>query len=94
MSVIEGYTFAVDMQDRGVVASLRQMRSAASAMKAEMRAGFETIRQGEGSISAYNFKIEQSERQIENYKNIQKELRVRARPVLNWRMDFRDSSIP
>lgn len=75
MSVIEGYTFAVDMQDRGVVASLRQMRSAASAMKAEMRAGFETIRQGEGSISAYNFKIEQSERQIENYKNIQKELR-------------------
>lgn len=75
MAVIEGYTFAVDMQDRGVVASLRQMRSAASAMKAEMRAGFETIRQGEGSISAYNFKIEQSERQIENYKNIQKELR-------------------
>ena len=75
MAVIEGYTFAVDMQDRGVVASLRQMRSAASAMKAEMRAGFETIRQGEGSISAYNFKIEQSERQIENYKNMQKELR-------------------
>ena len=35
MAVIEGYTFAVDMQDRGVVASLRQMRSAASAMKAE-----------------------------------------------------------
>ncbi|WP_132139874.1 phage tail tape measure protein [Limosilactobacillus reuteri] len=75
MAVIEGYTFAVDMQDRGVVASLRQMRSAASAMKAEMRAGVETIRQGEGSISAYNFKIEQSERQIENYKNMQKELR-------------------
>lgn len=75
MAVIEGYTFAVDMQDRGVVASLRQMRSAASAMKAEMRAGFEAIRQGEGSISAYNFKIEQSERQIENYKNMQKELR-------------------
>lgn len=68
MAVIEGYTFAVDMQDRGVVASLRQMRSAANAMKAEMRAGFETIRQGEGSISAYNFKIEQSERQIEIIK--------------------------
>lgn len=75
MAVIEGYTFAVDMQDRGVVATLRQMRSAASAMKAEMRTGFETIRQGEGSISAYNFKIQQAQRQIENYKNMQIELR-------------------
>ena len=75
MAVIEGYTFAVDMQDRGVVTTLRQMRAAASAMKAEMRTGFETIRQGEGSISAYNFKIQQSQRQIENYKNMQIELR-------------------
>lgn len=75
MAVIDGYTFAVDMQDRGVVTTLRQMKAAASAMKAEMRTGFETIRQGEGSISAYNFKIEQSKRQIENYKNMQKELR-------------------
>lgn len=75
MAVIEGYTFAVDMQDRGVVTTLRQMRAAASAMKSEMRTGFETIRQGEGDLSAYNFKIQQSERQIENYKNMQVELR-------------------
>lgn len=75
MAVIEGYTFAVDMQDRGVVASLRQMRSAASAMKAEMRAGFETIQHGEGSLSAYNYRLEQSHRMIENYKNMQASLR-------------------
>lgn len=75
MAVIEGYTFAVDMQDRGVVTTLRQMKTAASAMKAEMRAGFETIQHGEGSLSAYNNRLEQSQRLIDNYKNMQASLR-------------------
>lgn len=75
MAVIEGYTFAVDMQDRGVVTTLRQMKTAASAMKAEMRASFETIQHGEGSLSAYNNRLEQSQRLIDNYKNMQASLR-------------------
>lgn len=75
MAVIEGYTFAVDMQDRGVVSTLRQMKTAASAMKAEMRSGFETIQRGGGSLSAYNYKLEQSSRMIKNYQNMQAELR-------------------
>lgn len=75
MSVIDGYTFAVDMKDRGVVATLRQMKSAAGAMKTAMRSSFETIRQGTGEFSAYDFQIQQSARLIENYRNIQEELR-------------------
>ena len=76
MSVIDGYTFAVNMEDRGVVTTLRQMKTAASAMKAEMRSSFETIRQGSGEFSALDFQIQQSSRMIENYRNIQKELRA------------------
>ena len=81
MAVIEGYTFAVDMQDRGVVPTLRQMKSAASAMKAEMRAGFETIQRGEGTVSAYNYKIQESQRLIETYKRMQQELRSELKEV-------------
>lgn len=70
MTAIDGYTFSVDMQDRGVTATLRQMKAEASAMKSAMRSGFETIQQGEGVMSAYNFKITESKRQIENYTQI------------------------
>lgn len=85
MAVIEGYTFAVDMQDRGVVPTLRQMKSAASAMKAEMRAGFETIQRGEGTVSAYNYKIQESQRLIETYKRMQQELRSELKEVTTAR---------
>lgn len=81
MAVVEGYTFAVDMRDRGVVATLRQMRSAASAMKSEMRAGFETIQRGEGTLSAYDFKLQESQRLIDNYKNMQRQLREELRTL-------------
>lgn len=81
MAVVEGYTFAVDMQDRGVVTTLRQMRSAASAMKSEMRAGFETIQRGEGTLSAYDFKLQESQRLIDNYKNMQRQLREELRTL-------------
>ena len=81
MSVVDGYTFAVNMQDRGVVPTLRQMKSAASAMKAEMRSSIETIRQGSGEFSALDFQIQQSARMIENYKNIQEELRKELESV-------------
>lgn len=57
MPVVEGYTFAVDMQDRGVKTTLRQIKADASAMKAAMRSSFETIRQGEGAFAAYDNRI-------------------------------------
>ena len=34
MAAIDGYTFAIDMTDRGVTATLRQVKAEASAMKA------------------------------------------------------------
>uniref|UniRef100_UPI0039B632D6 hypothetical protein n=1 Tax=Vibrio vulnificus TaxID=672 RepID=UPI0039B632D6 len=77
MTAIDGYTFSVDMQDRGVTATLRQMKAEASAMKSAMRSGFETIQQGEGVMSAYNFKITESRRQIENYAQIVDTLKKR-----------------
>lgn len=77
MTAIDGYTFSVDMQDRGVTATLRQMKAEASAMKSAMRSGFETIQQGEGVMSAYNFKITESKRQIENYTQIIETLKKR-----------------
>lgn len=75
MTVVEGYTFAIDMQDRGVVTTLRQVKADANAMKSVMRSTFETIRQGEGEFAAYNYKVEQSKRQIEAYNEIQSKLR-------------------
>lgn len=81
MAVIDGYTFAVNMTDRGVVPTLRQMQAAASAMKSEMRASFETIQRSEGSLSAYNFKLQESDRMIENYTNMQAKLRKELEDV-------------
>lgn len=75
MATIDGYTFSVDMVDRGVVTTLRQMKAEASAMKASMRSGFETIREGDGTLSAYNFKIQESTRQIENYDQMIQKLK-------------------
>lgn len=68
MAVIEGYTFAIDMQDRGVSATLRQVKAEAKAMKAAMRSGFETIQSGEGTLAAYNYKLIESQRQIDTYR--------------------------
>lgn len=68
MAVIEGYTFAIDMQDRGVSATLRQVKAEAKAMKAAMRSGFETIQSGEGTLAAYNYKLVESQRQIDTYR--------------------------
>lgn len=79
MPVVEGYTFAVDMVDRGVTTTLRQLKADASAMKSAMRSGFETIRAGEGDLSAYNFKIEQSQRLISTYRAEQEKLRESLR---------------
>lgn len=87
MAVIDGYTFAIDMTDRGVTATLRQVKAEASAMKAAMRSGFETIRQGEGTLAAYNYKIGESNRQIENYRLAIEKLAEANRKINESRKD-------
>lgn len=75
MPVVSGYTFVVDMQDRGVAPTLRQIKADAKAMKAVMRSTFETVKQGEGEFSAFNYRIEQSQRLIDTYRLEQEKLR-------------------
>ncbi len=87
MPVVEGYTFAVDMQDRGVKTTLRQIKADASAMKAAMRSSFETIRQGEGAFAAYDNRIKDSERLIKTYTKAQDELRERLKTLAKERQN-------
>ena len=37
MPTISGYKFVIDLEDRGVTMSLRNMKAAAQALKAEMK---------------------------------------------------------
>ena len=87
MPVVEGYTFAVDMQDRGVKTTLRQIKADASAMKAAMRSSFETIRQGEGAFAAYDNRIKDSERLIKAYAKAQDELREKLKTIAKERQN-------
>lgn len=87
MPVVEGYTFAVDMQDRGVKTTLRQIKADASAMKAAMRSSFETIRQGEGAFAAYDNRIKDSERLIKTYAKAQDELREKLKTIAKERQN-------
>ena len=68
MPVIDGYTFVMDLQDRGVMRGLKGMKDAMRILKTEMRAGFSEFKAGEGTLSAYNYKVTQSANIIKEYE--------------------------
>lgn len=70
MPTISGYKFVIDLEDRGVTMSLRNMKSAAQALKAEMRANFSILQSGEGSFAAYSQKVTDASHAIEQYGKV------------------------
>ena len=70
MSTISGYKFVIDLEDRGVTMSLRNMKAAAQALKAEMRANFSILQSGEGSFAAYSHKVTDATHAIEQYGKV------------------------
>ena len=75
MPVIEGYNFTVDMQDRGMVKTLRTIKSEAQALKNVMRANFTELRNSEGSLAAYQSRLEYAQASIQKYDEAIKKLR-------------------
>ena len=75
MPVIEGYNFTVDMQDRGMVKTLRTIKSEAQALKNVMRANFTELRNSEGSLAAYSSRLENAQASIQKYDEAIKKLR-------------------
>lgn len=75
MPVIEGYNFTVDMQDRGMVKTLRTIKSEAQALKNVMRANFTELRNSEGSLAAYSTRLENAQASIQKYDEAIKKLR-------------------
>ena len=68
MSTIEGYTFAIDMEDRGVTQGFQRIKNEARTMKNVMRATFDELKLGEGTFSSLNYKIQETDRVIESYR--------------------------
>lgn len=67
MPEIDGYTFVVDMKDRGVRATLKTITAEARAMKMAMKSNFETLMQGGNTLQAYDGKMRDSQRVINTY---------------------------
>lgn len=68
MAEIEGYTFAIDMEDRGVARGFQHIKQEATTMKNVMRNTFNELKAGEGTFSSLNYKIQETDRVIDAYK--------------------------
>ncbi|MEY8441796.1 phage tail tape measure protein [Lactobacillaceae bacterium 24-114] len=68
MAEIEGYTFAIDMEDRGVMRKFQDIKREATAMKNVMKSTFNELKAGEGTFSSLNYKIQETDRVIDAYK--------------------------
>lgn len=67
MPVIEGYNFTVDLQDRGMVKTLRLIKSEARALKAVMRSDFAEMKNNEGNLAAYTARLKDAESVVNKY---------------------------
>lgn len=72
---IQGYEFAIDLNDGGMTRSLRTLRDEAKLLKSEMRSNFSEIRSGEGVMAAYAQKIRDAESAINAQKLVIDKLR-------------------
>lgn len=68
MPVIEGYRFAVSLEDRGLSRGLEAIKSEARTLKAVMRANFTELDKGTGSMAAFNDRIKKATDVIGTYK--------------------------
>ena len=68
MEQIQGYQFAIDLNDNGMTRSLRSLRDEAKLLRSAMQANFADVRSGEGIMAAYANKIEDAKRAIEGQR--------------------------
>lgn len=88
MPVIEGYRFAVDLEDRGFSRGMRALRGEANALKSVMRANFAQLKEGEGSLSAYTQRIKDAQNAIDIYK---KAIDEQTKAIDRWKNEFEAS---
>ncbi|QRQ98830.1 tape measure protein [Lactiplantibacillus plantarum] len=62
---IQGYEFAINMDDGGMTRTLREIKNEAKLLKSGMQANFAEIRSGEGVMAAYAGKVKDAGRAIE-----------------------------
>ncbi|MGL3697635.1 phage tail tip lysozyme [Lactiplantibacillus plantarum subsp. plantarum] len=62
---IQGYEFAINMDDGGMTRTLREIKNEAKLLKSGMQANFVEIRSGEGIMAAYAGKVKDAGRAIE-----------------------------
>ncbi|ANK63359.1 hypothetical protein AYR56_05395 [Loigolactobacillus backii] len=65
MEKIQGYQFAVNMDDGGMTRSLRTLRDEAKLLKSAMQSNFTEIKSGEGVMAAYGQKVTDAGRAID-----------------------------
>lgn len=75
MPVIEGYNFTVDLQDRGMVKTLRLIKSEARALKAVMRSDFAEMKNNEGNLAAYTARLKDAENVVNKYSEAIRKLK-------------------
>ncbi|WP_222843880.1 hypothetical protein [Lactiplantibacillus plantarum] len=62
---IQGYEFAINMDDGGMTRKLSELKNEAKLLKSSMQANFAEIRSGEGIMAAYAGKVKDAGRAIE-----------------------------
>ncbi|QAS26808.1 phage tail protein [Lactiplantibacillus plantarum] len=62
---IQGYEFAINMDDGGMTRTLREIKNEAKLLKSGMQANFAEIRSGEGVMAAYAGKVKDAGQAIE-----------------------------
>lgn len=72
---IQGYRFAIDMNDGGMAKNLQVIRQEARALKSAMQSNFAEIRTGEGIMQAYTNKVADAGRAIQAQEVLIKRLR-------------------
>lgn len=70
METIQGYRFAIDLDDGGVARKFSEIKNEAKLLKSSMQANFATIRSGEGIMAAYAQKVNDAGRAIEGQKAV------------------------
>lgn len=72
---IQGYQFAIDLDDGGMARSMKTIRDEARALKNAMQTNFAQIQSGEGIMAAYSQKVTDASRAIDAQKTVIQKLR-------------------
>ncbi len=75
MEDIQGYRFAIDLDDGGMTRSLKEIRNEAKLLKSAMRANFVEINSTGDAMKAYSSKVNDAKRAIEGQEAVIRKLK-------------------